>query len=88
MTALLDTHIWWWWMSGERRLSRAQERRVKQANASSPILVSDISLWEIATLASLGRIRLSVPLRDRLESASAEPLVQRCEYRRQSPLKS
>jgi PIN domain nuclease of toxin-antitoxin system len=41
-------------------------------------LVSDISLWEIATLASLGRIEVSIPIREWLENACAEPLVHRC----------
>jgi PIN domain nuclease of toxin-antitoxin system len=40
--------------------------------------VSDISLWEVATLLSLGRIELDVPLREWLEGTSAEPLVRRC----------
>jgi len=42
------------------------------------LLVSDISLWEIATLHALGRIRLALPLRDWLERAVAPPLVQLC----------
>ena len=32
----------------------------------------------MATLLSLGRIELDVPLREWLEAASAEPLVRRC----------
>ena len=39
--------------------------------------MSDISLWEVATLHSLGRIRLAVPLREWLDKAAAPPLVQR-----------
>lgn len=42
------------------------------------MLISDISLWEVATLVSLGRLELSVPLREWLEAAAAPPLVQRC----------
>jgi len=78
VTALLDTHVWWWWITGEKGLSPAQTRFLKAVTPERPILISDISLWEIATLASLGRITLSVPLREWLEAASAEPLVQRC----------
>jgi PIN domain nuclease of toxin-antitoxin system len=76
--ALLDTHVWWWWTTGERKLSAAQERLLRAVTADDPVLVSDISLWEIATLASLGRIALAIPLREWLESAAAPPLVQRC----------
>ena len=78
MTILLDTHVWWWWITGERRLSTAQQRRLAKVTPQSPALVSEISLWEVATLFSLGRIELDVPLREWLEGASAEPLVQRC----------
>jgi len=41
------------------------------------VLVSDITLWEIATLVNLGRLRLRLPLRDWLEAATAPPLVRR-----------
>ena len=41
------------------------------------MLVSDISLWELATLYDLGRIRITPPLREWLEKAVAPPLVQR-----------
>ena len=56
----------------------AQARRLKKVTPADPVLVSDISLWEVATLASLGRIELTIPLRQWLESAAAPPLVQRC----------
>jgi len=78
MRLLLDTHIWWWWLTGEKRLSRGQARQLRKVTESAPVLVSDISLWELATLQSLGKIDLSVPLREWLESAVAPPLVQRC----------
>ena len=78
MRLLLDTHVWWWWLTREKRLSRAQARRLRKVTASAPVLVSDISLWELATLQSLGKIELSIPLREWLESAVAPPLVQRC----------
>ena len=39
--------------------------------------MSDITLWEIATLVSLGRIHLHLPLQEWLEKATVPPLVQR-----------
>ena len=77
MTALLDTHILIWWLDESSRLSPAQQNVLSAADAGSPVLVSDISLWEIATLWSLGRIELALPLRDWLEKAVAPPLVHR-----------
>ncbi|MGH9465625.1 MAG: type II toxin-antitoxin system VapC family toxin [Thermoanaerobaculia bacterium] len=78
MKALLDTHVLLWWLEGGKRLSRAQQRLVRQVSPERPLWVSDISPWEIATLWQLGRLRLSLPLRDWLERATAPPLVQRC----------
>ena len=78
MTALLDTHLWWWWVTGEPGASRAQKRILARINPETPVLLSDISLWEVATLVSLGRLAVTVPLREWLENAAAPPLVRRC----------
>ncbi|MDE2876001.1 MAG: type II toxin-antitoxin system VapC family toxin [Gemmatimonadota bacterium] len=77
MTALLDTHVLIWWLQGEGPLSEGQQRVLNVADGNSPLRVSDISLWEIATLHSLGRIQLAIPLREWLEKATARPLVRR-----------
>lgn len=77
MKYLLDTHVLVHWLEGKGRLSREQKRVVDRAAPSNPLLVSDITSWEIATLYELGRIRLRLPLREWLESAVAPPLVER-----------
>ena len=77
MRYLLDTHVLLWWVAAPARLSEAQREVVNAAGEQEPLLVSDISLWEIATLAALGRIRLEMPLRSWLEAATAPPLVER-----------
>lgn len=77
MTALLDTHILIWWLNNSNQLSPAQREVIGAASAQSPLLVSDISLWEVATLHNLGRIQLTIPLRAWLDKAVAPPLVRR-----------
>ena len=77
MTALLDTHVLIWWLNDVSRLSPEQREVVASASVDSPLLVSDISLWEVATLYDLGRILLAVPLREWLDKAVAPPLVKR-----------
>jgi PIN domain nuclease of toxin-antitoxin system len=77
VSVLLDTHVLLFWLGGDPRLTRTQARAIENASADEPLLVSDISLWEVATLVSLGRIRLRRPLRDWLEAAVAPPLVRR-----------
>jgi len=75
--ALLDTHVLVEWIAGGDVLSGKHRRVIEGANPESPLWVSDISLWEIATLYGLGRILLDLPLRDWLERATAPPLVRR-----------
>jgi PIN domain nuclease of toxin-antitoxin system len=77
VTVLLDTHILLYWFGAVPRLSVAQRDVLHQASPAAPLWVSEISLWEIATLYTLGRITLNLPLRDWLEAATAPPLVQR-----------
>lgn len=77
MKALLDTHILLWWLGDRDRLSQDQWKVISAADAETPLQVSDISLWEIAALHSLGRIHLKIPLREWLEMAVAPPLVRR-----------
>ena len=78
MRLLLDTHILLWWFDAEPRLSATQRAALGGATEEEPLCVSDITLWEIATLLQLGRIELRLPLRDWLEAATAPPLVRRC----------
>ena len=67
MKALLDTHILLWWHGDRGRLSREQRDVIAAAGADSPLEVADISLWEVAMLYDLRRIRLTIPLREWLD---------------------
>jgi len=78
MIALLDTHILLWWFQGSTRLSSAQRRVIKRADDDHPLGVSDVTLWEIAMLVELQRVRLSLPIDEWLARATAAPLVERC----------
>jgi len=77
MKVLLDTHILLYWFGKDSRLTKKQTRTLQQASSDQPLLIADITLWEVANLHSLQRIRLNLPLRDWLEAATALPLVQR-----------
>jgi PIN domain nuclease of toxin-antitoxin system len=76
LKALLDTHILLWWLGGDPRLSDAQREVLEAASEEEPLWLSDITLWEIANLVALRRIKLELPLRDWLDRAAAPPLVQ------------
>ncbi len=67
-----------WWFERNSRLTTAQMTVLNKARAGPPLLVSDVTLWEIATLSSLGRLQFEIPLQEWLERATAAPLVERC----------
>lgn len=77
MGSLLDTHVLLWWLNEHKRLSPNQRNLIQSADANSPLLVSEISLWEVAMLHDRGRINLHIPLREWLDKAVAAPLVRR-----------
>jgi PIN domain nuclease of toxin-antitoxin system len=74
---LLDTHILIRWHERPSRLPSAVRRVISQARGGAALLVSEISLWEVATLVELRRVRLSLGLSTWLQRATAAPLVER-----------
>ena len=76
MSAVLDTHVLVWWVSDPVRLTPAIRAVLDGVAPGSPVFVPDICLWEIATLVSLGRLTLALPLVTWLERATATPLVE------------
>ena len=77
MSYLLDTHVLLKWVWQDPSLKKQHQEITASLSAENPGVISDISLWEIATLYSLSRITLELPLRDFLERVSAPPLVRR-----------
>ena len=77
MRALLDTHVLLHWAFDDPKLSKTHQAVINKATPETPLYVSEITLWEIATLYSLRRVELEVPLRDFLERVTAPPLIQR-----------
>lgn len=56
---LLDTHVWLWLISGDEKPTRSPSLPViKQASSASSVLVSAISVWEVAMLEAKGRVDL------------------------------
>ena len=74
---LLDTHIWVWWMLGVKRLDTREGDALDAFPREGRPALSDISLWELATLVDLGRIRLDMPLDAWLRIAAASATVAR-----------
>jgi PIN domain nuclease of toxin-antitoxin system len=78
MTAppLLDTHAWLWWLDGSGRLtSRTRARLDAYPDADRPALCA-ISLWEMALLVELGRVRLRQGFDEWIDVAAASGTVR------------
>ncbi len=67
---LLDTHAWIWWVQGDVRLGRAALAHLDALPPDNRPSICDISLWEVATLVSLGRIELGTSLEMWLDRAA------------------
>jgi PIN domain nuclease of toxin-antitoxin system len=59
MRLLLDTHAFLWFIMGSANLSANARRLIE--NPAHERLLSLVSLWEIATKTSLGKLILSAP---------------------------
>lgn len=73
---LLDTHVWIWWMLGDPGLSRAEREALDALPAHARPVISDISLWEFATLVDLGRLRIVGSIDDWLRVAASPATVK------------
>ena len=70
---LLDTHIWLWVVAGSTEPSTPARQAIDKAAAEGALRIAAISLWEIALLASRGRIVLGKSISLWLDEALAEP---------------
>jgi PIN domain nuclease of toxin-antitoxin system len=58
-TVLLDTHVWLWLEGGDRRmLESGAMAAIDHARTRGGVIISVISLWEVALLDSKGRINI------------------------------
>ncbi len=73
---LLDTHAWIWWLSGDARLGQESLKALGRFPKDSRPAISAISLWEAATLTSLGRLELKVTF-DAWLAIAADPITVR-----------
>ncbi len=71
---LLDTHVWLWVVHGERgQLSAGALSEIEDASRRGDVLVSAISVWEVAMLEAKGRISMSRPVEDWVVAALGAP---------------
>jgi PIN domain nuclease of toxin-antitoxin system len=73
---LVDTHVVVWLAFDQDRISRKARTAIDNARKNADgLAISDITLLELATLASKGRIRLDISLESFLEEVEARFVV-------------
>jgi len=68
---LLDTHVLVWLTSEPVKLSKQASSAIRRANKAGGIAISAITLWELAWLASHGRLQVTETVESYLEEVSS-----------------
>jgi len=66
---LLDTHVWLWLLHDPSRLSNAANQLIAEEEEQNGLLISAISVWEVAVKVSAGKLTLPLPITDWYEQA-------------------
>ena len=73
---VIDTHVLVWWLTRAPGLSRKAERTLAAHGDPGQIVVSAISLLEIATAVRRGRLELTIPLDQWLADMNSLPEIR------------
>lgn len=82
MPRLLDTHAWIWWVTEDSRLSQKAKREIAGAVENRNLLLSMISIWELAKKVEREQLILDRDLNDWLDLALAPNALQLVEMDR------
>jgi hypothetical protein len=55
---LLDTHIWLWLLHDPNQISKVAQEAIQCEESQNGLLVSAISVWEVAVKSSVGKLVL------------------------------
>ena len=70
---VLDTHVWLWWLHDPARLSPAADKLIQQEQVSGTILISAISVWEVAIKVQSGKLAIRMDINRWYELARSYP---------------
>jgi PIN domain nuclease of toxin-antitoxin system len=70
---LLDTHIWLWWLHSPEQLSERGRTLLTIGENQNTLIVSAISVWEIAVKHSNGKLPLPLPINEWFALAKSRP---------------
>jgi PIN domain nuclease of toxin-antitoxin system len=73
---VLDTHTLLWWVGGLALGKQALAAIERESRGNGEIVVSSMSVWEIALLVSRGKLKLSMDIHDWTRHVSRIPRVR------------
>jgi PIN domain nuclease of toxin-antitoxin system len=73
---VLDTHAWVWWVSEPDRLSTRVRSAVETEASRGDVIVSSISVWEVAMLVAKKRLVLTLPVVEWVARSEALPYLR------------
>lgn len=73
---LLDTHAWLWWVQDPDRIPTSLRRRIQEEEEAGGILVSVVSVWEIALKCSIGQLELPMDVKSWIAVAQSYPGIR------------
>lgn len=73
---LLDTHVWFWWVQDPIRIPTKTLHRLEMEEQNGSLLVSAVSIWEIALKTSVGKLELPLDVRSWISAAQSYPAIR------------
>ncbi len=73
---VLDTHAWVWFISNPELLSKRAKRYVDAAVEEKAVMISSISVWEVALLIAKKRLILTLELNDWIAKSEMLPFFK------------
>ncbi len=74
---VLDTHVWLWFISDSSKLSTKAARVINEVLVeNNNLIISSISVWEVALLVRKQRLRLTMPVQDWIAKSEALPFIR------------
>jgi PIN domain nuclease of toxin-antitoxin system len=70
---VLDTHVWLWWLHEPDKLSLDAGKLIQQEQESGSIIISAISVWEVAVKVQSGKLAIPMDINRWYELAKSYP---------------
>ena len=70
---VLDTHVWLWWLHDPCKLSPDADKLIQQEQVSGALVISAISVWEVAVKVQSGKLAIPMDINRWYELARSYP---------------